>query len=151
MTGKLLARACAVCALTVALTAAVSSARSHSVVTLTFKGVATPFRFVDAVPRGESAGDMFVFGRALRANGKPAGRAQFVCVEADASRHAQQCSGTLRLRDGNLAVEGAVVGDTKRAQFAITGGTGAFVGRIGSLTTMMGPKDTSTLVVRLVG
>lgn len=119
--------------------------------TLVFAGGSAAFKMVDSAPRGESVGDEFIFGKPLSAAGKKVGRSQFVCVETDAGRHVQQCAGTLRLADGQLAAAGAVVGDTRRATFAVTGGTGAYEGVRGSLTSVMGRGDKSTISVHLIG
>jgi hypothetical protein len=101
--------------------------------------------FVDNPPRGTrrdrriSAGDLSVETAPVfdESNTTRLGASHFVCVATRGGTLARvtfQCSGTLALRQGTLALNfGGRPGEEVTA--AITGGTGAFEGRTGSAVT----------------
>ena len=88
---------------------------------------------VDIAPAGDSFGDLLVFANPLfdAANQKAAGESNGYCVRTEPGK-SWQCSWTMRLENGQLAVSGtyADVGDS---EFIISGGTGAYAGTRGSL------------------
>jgi hypothetical protein len=93
------------------------------------------FSFADMPPkrsgdRPPSPGDASIITyRVLDASGgKRIGRAQFVCIATDRRGEHEQCSGTIALRDGQLATQG----DAENV--AIVGGSGAYAGARGTAT-----------------
>jgi hypothetical protein len=92
------------------------------------------FHFVDVPPKraGDgppSPGDTSITTyRVFDGSGaKRLGRAQFVCVATDRGKH-EQCSGTIALRDGQIATQGDA------DHVAVVGGTGAYAGARGTAT-----------------
>ena len=157
---------------TAALTAAIAAAALAAAVavlpahgqapaatrTLTFTSTqsAADFKQVDAKPKGDSVGDTFIFSTTLRAAGKLAGRMEGDCLAIDARYEALDCSLVAILADGQLTARGAGldkpipgVGGTKE-EYAITGGTGAYVGASGVITRK-GNGKADTLTVLLAG
>lgn len=125
--------------------------------TLTFGSIqaARDFKQIDVKPEGDSVGDQFIFSTTLRAAGKVAGRMEGDCLAIDARYEALDCSLVAILADGQLTAAGAAtdkpipggVGGTKE-EYAITGGTGAFVGATGTITRKgNGKNDTLTVVL----
>lgn len=89
---------------------------------------------VDAPPAGAAAGSVspgdtaITTYRVLAPGGRRLGRAQLVCLATDRGGSHQQCSGTIALHDGQLAIQGDV------AHIAIVGGSGAYAGAHGTAT-----------------
>jgi hypothetical protein len=123
--------------------------------TLTFASTQSPrdFKSIDVKPKGDSVGDRFVFSTTLRAAGKVAGRMEGDCLAIDGRFEALDCSLVAILADGSLTAAGAAVdkpipgvGGTKE-QYAVTGGTGAYVGATGVITRSGNGKDDKLTVV----
>ncbi|MGH2967973.1 MAG: hypothetical protein ACRDK0_02735 [Solirubrobacteraceae bacterium] len=109
-------------------------------------------RMIDARPKGPSVGDRWLLASTLRRAGKTAGRLEGDCVGVDKRFGVLQCSVIVILADGRLTLQGASV--SKRIpgvggtgeEYAITGGTGAYVGASGTMRrTGNGDRDTLTL------
>jgi hypothetical protein len=93
------------------------------------------FRFVDLPPKRAGDGppspgdESIVTYRVYDASGaKRLGRAQFVCVATDRRGKHEQCSGTIALRDGQIATQGDA------GNVAVVGGSGAYAGARGTAT-----------------
>jgi hypothetical protein len=112
-------------------------------------------RSIDAPPRGESMGDSFVFASTLRNGSALAGRMEGDCVAIDVKFEGLQCTLTAVLGDGSIALQGAslakhIPGATAPSEdvYAVTGGTGAYVGATGSMKRS-GNGRTDKLVFEL--
>jgi hypothetical protein len=111
-------------------------------------------KFIDAKPTGTSVGDGFLLSSLMHRDGKVAGRVEGQCVLLDRTYHAQMCTITAILADGRITLQGAGldkklagVGGTDEV-YAITGGTGAYVGATGSMTRKgNGQRDTLTFTL----
>jgi len=105
---------------------------------------------IDLPPRGQSVGDRFVFASTLRRQAKLVGRMEGDCLAVDLKFEGLQCTLTAVLTDGSITLQGASLGKrlpgaTAPAQdvYAITGGTGAYVGATGTMRrTGNGKTDT---------
>jgi hypothetical protein len=79
-------------------------------------------------PQGESAGDLSVFGGALRSGGKSAGKFQAECVHVSSDH--SQCSLTGAIRGGQIAAVPAYgkgfSGTQPVSRYPIAGGTGSY-------------------------
>ena len=117
-------------------------------ITLFEREDAGTFRFVDNPPRsrarGEepdvSSGDEFVLTIPLFHRSKDrAGTLHGHCVATRArksfARSTFLCRAVIKLGTGTLAIEGVFTGSPEESPFAITGGTGAYEGARGSLTS----------------
>jgi hypothetical protein len=107
------------------------------------------FGAVDNAPAGVSVGDSIAFSRIVaRRSGERVGRIDVTCTttagETAETAH-QACHGVLTLNDGQLALETAIEGVPTSAEVAVTGGTGAYFGASGVMTSVVQP-DTSELV-----
>jgi hypothetical protein len=113
-------------------------------------------RAIDAPPRGDSVGDRFVFASSLRSSGKLAGRMEGDCLAVDLRFEGMQCTLTAVLADGSITLQGAsltkhIPGATAPSQdvYAITGGTGAYVGAAGTMRRSgNGKTDTDVFELR---
>ena len=144
-----LATGAAVAAAT-ALPATGQQAPAAQTLTLTSVTARGSERAIDTPPKGESAGDRFIFASTLRRGSAMAGRMEGDCLAADARFEGLQCTLTAVLADGSITLQGASLnkklpgattpaGDT----YAITGGTGAYVGATGTMTRSgNGKRDT---------
>jgi hypothetical protein len=126
--------------------------------TLTFKGLDEPlprdFKTVDLKPRGLSTGDQFLAAGSMRSGGRVAGRGHVICTIIDRSYKGQDCHFVLVLRDGTITADGGGLDrllpgqhdpDPLQDEFAVTGGTGAYDGASGTLTTR---RDRVTITLR---
>jgi hypothetical protein len=100
------------------------------------------FHFVDNKPIGgpnapPSLGDMFAFSSTLWTRaGKRAGTLYATCVVASGGRrNVMQCNGTFALKGGELSAI-ALVRDEEVTHIAIVGGTGAYEGARGQVTSV---------------
>ncbi len=87
---------------------------------------ATSDKFFDNKPKGDSLGDLIVFGNSVydKTNTHKVGRDQGSCIRTVVGK-AWECSFTTLLAQGSLVVEGPF-DDTHSSVLAITGGTGAY-------------------------
>jgi hypothetical protein len=125
--------------------------------TLTFVSTekANDEKFVDAKPKGYSVGDSFLLSSLLHQGGHVAGRIEAHCSLQDPTYHAQACTITAILADGQITLQGAGldkklpgVGATGEV-YAITGGTGAYVGASGTMSRKgNGRRDTLTFTLQ---
>jgi hypothetical protein len=113
------------------------TARTLTLTSVTAKGSE---HAIDAPPNGDSAGDRFVFASTLRNGAAMAGRMEGDCLAVDAKFEGLQCTLTAVLTDGSITLQGASLnkklpGSTTPAGdvYAITGGTGAYVGATGTM------------------
>lgn len=112
-------------------------------------------KFIDAKPKGYSVGDRFLLSSLLHSGSKIAGRVEAACSLQDPTYHAQACTLTVILADGQITLQGAGldkrlpgVGDPGEV-YAVTGGTGAYVGASGAMTRKgNGKKDTLTFTLQ---
>ena len=111
----------------------------------------TSGHFTDTPPRGESAGDSFVFTDRLMQHGSRVGRDVVKCDVIRVTRRAffGQCDATLTFRGrGDITVHGklefsANSGDTQ--VLAVTGGTGEFEGASGRFEVIDTPNKPGDL------
>jgi hypothetical protein len=112
-------------------------------------------KFIDAKPKGPSIGDGFLLSSLLHSGSKIAGRIEGQCVLLDPTYHAQMCTITAILGGGRITLQGGGldkkvpgIGGTDET-YAVTGGTGAYVGAAGSMTRKgTGKKDTITFTLQ---
>jgi hypothetical protein len=138
---KLLAAA-AVAAVTALCAAGAGSAASGTTFHLVEKDAGG--NFVDNKPFAKpgtqtaSIGDMFVFSSTLLTRGnKHAGTLYGSCVAATAgTRPTFECTGTFALAGGELALQTITREPDKVTHIAIVGGTGAYEGARGSVTSV---------------
>lgn len=112
---------------------------------------------VDARPKGTTAGDVIVFSTSLRRDGKPDGRAEFVQTVVDPRYRGVSMRADLLLADGTLELQGAGLGrrapggarPSSETDMAVVGGTGAYAGARGTLTSAGGARRGLTLTIRL--
>jgi hypothetical protein len=113
-------------------------------------------RAIDAPPRGDSVGDRFVFASTLRRDGALVGRMEGDCLAVDLKFEGLQCTLTAVLADGSITLQGAslakhIPGARAPSQdvYAITGGTGAYVGAAGTMRRSgNGKTDTDVFELR---
>jgi hypothetical protein len=77
--------------------------------TLTFVSTEKPNdeKFIDAKPKGYSVGDRFLLSSLLHSGSKIAGRVEAACSLQDPTYHAQACTLTVILADGQITLQGA--------------------------------------------
>ena len=94
---------------------------------------------VDLGKKGDSRGDLLVFSNEVfdADNKTPVGSDQGYCVRIIAGK-SWECFWTLVLKTGQITVEGPFM-DEGDSLFAVTGGTGEYVGARGSMT--LHPRD----------
>ena len=94
---------------------------------------------VDLAAKGDSVGDMLVFANGIfdAANKTQIGTDQGYCVRTIVGK-SWECVWTLTLKAGQITVEGPFL-DVGDSLFAVTGGTGSYVGAKGSLK--LHPRD----------
>jgi hypothetical protein len=113
-------------------------------------------RSIDAPPRGDSVGDRFVFASTLRDGNALAGRMEGDCLAVDLKYEGMQCTLTAVLADGSITLQGASLGKRipgasapSQDVYAITGGTGAYVGASGTMRRSgNGKTDTDVFELR---
>ena len=98
--------------------------------------------FIDNPPRQTrrhpqpSVGDEFIFSSPMYdESGARAGTVVFHCVIAPGKSRTTDCSGNAKLKDGTITVAGRA-SDSQTTVVAITGGTGAYEGARGSVTSV---------------
>ena len=150
-----LAAGAAVAAAT-ALPATGQEAPAARTLTLTSVQAKGAERSIDAPPRGDSVGDRFVFASTLRDGKALAGRMEGDCLAVDLKYEGLQCTLTAVLADGSITLQGAslsrrVPGASAPSAdvYAITGGTGAYVGVSGTMRRSgNGKTDTDVFELR---
>ncbi|WP_375772295.1 dirigent protein [Archangium gephyra] len=109
-------------------------------------GIATP---VDLGPPGDSPGDMFVFDQPLLNEAREnIGSNSGYCVRTLPGQFSE-CQWTLTMADGTITVAGREA-EMGTSRIPIIGGTGAFEGASGVLTTTPNGDRTFTQVLTLL-
>jgi Dirigent-like protein len=111
------------------------------------------FNVVDNRPRSRngrnpsvSAGDLLMFSTPLlnQANAR-VGTLEALCTATRSGRTFERasfhCNGTFRLRDGSLALSATFRGSDDTPLIAVVGGTGAYEGARGSVTSRNLPRE----------
>lgn len=147
---------------TAAILAAGSGAQAPTArtITLVTKEQTNAGAFVDAAPRARnprrpnaSAGDAFVISETLydAAGAARVGTLSATCTFTRPTRNPENaptmCQGVYHLSDGDIVGAGLLSGDPVR--LAVTGGTGAYAGARGTLTTTES-RTGSTDVIELL-
>lgn len=134
---------------------AVSASGQAAPTTIQLTGLDDNFKFIDVAPMGGerkpfSEGDSFAIGGRLLAGGKAAGTSNVVCTVTQPGRKGlSECTGTLVLADGGITFAGVSAVATNVDVFAVTGGTGSYVGATGTVTEREGKGDKIPLTVKL--
>lgn len=121
------------------------------------------FGFVDNPPKVKrtkgraprlSVGDLLVFSSPIAdQQGSRVGRLHVQCVVSvpGTSRTAEQvCTGVFRLKDGLIGVAAALAGEPTTVSAIVTGGTGAYEGARGTLTSVSHRNGSSTDTLHLL-
>jgi hypothetical protein len=140
----------------VALPATGQEAPAARTLTLTSVQAQGAEHAIDTPPRGDSVGDRFVFASTLRNGAKLAGRMEGDCLAVDVKFEGMQCTLTAVLADGSITLQGAsltkhIPGATAPSTdvYAVTGGTGAYVGAAGTMRRSgNGKTDTDVFELR---
>ncbi len=105
-------------------------------------------------PRRFSVGDMEVFSIPVAdRQGNRVGRYDGQCVivrPGTPKAHPEMCSAVYRLKDGLISVATTLVGEARRFTATITGGTGAYEGARGTLTSVARKGGGSTDTLHLI-
>jgi hypothetical protein len=135
---------------------AVATASSRSAVTsIELVQHDAHFQFVDVAPRGgvqkpPSEGDEYVIGGSLSEAGKPAGTSNLVCTVTQPGRAgASECVGSIVVAGGTISMSGFSRIATNGDVFAVTGGTGRYVGATGTVVSSQGKGGADDLAIRL--
>ena len=100
-----------------------------------------PFKFIDMPPkvtrkRGPSTGDELIFANKLTdASGKAAGTLMATCTFTP-RRGTLLCDGVFKLASGTISGTGISSASSRKTTISITGGTGAYEGARGSVTSV---------------
>jgi len=109
---------------------------------LKLRAVVKQVTYLDLDDPGPSLGDQYVFSEVLRKHGRRVGESGVHCTVVKIAppyggTQTRQCVATLRLRRGQITVQGLnevqSLDDPGPFTFAITGGTGAYSGASGKL------------------
>jgi allene oxide cyclase len=97
---------------------------------------------IDLGTKGDTVGDMLVFANGVfdPANTTQIGTDQGYCVRTIVGK-SWECNWTLTLKAGQITVEGPFM-DAGDSSFAVTGGTGKYVGAKGSMK--LHPRDAKS-------
>lgn len=116
---------------------------------------------VDAKPKGPSIGDTWQGAGNVTENGARIGRVQLTTTLVDAKYQSGLQTGTLILPDGMIAYQGSGIGkkipgipfDGDVNVYAITGGTGVYVGAGGTitLTSVRGSRTKVSAALKFTG
>jgi allene oxide cyclase len=134
----------------VSLASASPAAKAPRTLTLISADTGQGELYIDAGPKGESAGDTIIFSELLydRARAKkPIGHVEVVCINT--SLNAARCNGTLFLAAGKIEAAGAIH-FRKTFRIPVVGGTGAYSGTGGELQITELSETRDRYVVRLV-
>ena len=113
-------------------------------------------RAIDLPPKGDSVGDRFAFASTLRNGRAFAGRMEGDCEAIDVKFEGMQCTLTAVLTDGTITLQGVAMGKRLPGAsgppadlYAVTGGTGAYVGASGTMKRSgNGKVDTDVFELR---
>ena len=96
---------------------------------------------IDLAAKGDSVGDMLVFANTVfdAANKVQVGTDQGFCIRTVIGK-SWECFWTLTLKAGQITIEGPFA-DTGDSTFAVTGGTGKYMGAKGSMK--LHPRDAT--------
>jgi hypothetical protein len=112
------------------------------------------FDMFDVGEKGDSAGDRNTSAATLEVDGDVAGRMQGVCTTLDNAYEGHQCHLAIILEGGSLTLASGGVRkaipnvDGRGDIFAVTGGTGDYVGAAGEMTV---GEDGQQLTITLLG
>jgi hypothetical protein len=121
-----------------AVLAAVPATGAASTTTLHLTEKQTFQRYVDNGVKGESAGDIRIFGGPVYSAGKRVGHDRISCVVG------KTCTETLWLQGGTLVADHVIV-RPPRFTAAITHGTGAYAGARGTAEIVLGKVSRYTI------
>ena len=156
-----LAAAAVTAPIVVAVLATSGSANHPGSRTFTLIEAGGNFEFRDNPPRTQnrrnpsvSAGDLLLItSRLLNQENSRVGRLDAVCTATGPGRTFNRahfhCSGTYTLSDGSLALSAAFKGSEENAPIAVVGGTGAYEGAHGSVTSRNLPRDRTESTVHI--
>jgi hypothetical protein len=145
----------ALLALAVAATAVATASSRSAVGSIELVQRDAHFEFVDVAPKGgmqkpPSEGDEYVIGGALSEAGKPAGTSNLVCtVTQPGSAGASECVGSVVVAGGAISFSGLSRIASNGDVFAVTGGTGRYVGASGTVVSSPGKGGADDLLIRL--
>ena len=143
--------------LTIAIAAGSAGVASESPSTLIYRGFETgrDAKVVDVRPKGESVGDRYLASMTLRKAGAVAGRLEVECTAVDGTYEGHMCTLVAIVEDGTLTFQSAGVGRAipnvgePAEVYAVTGGTGSYVGAGGTMTVEPTTKgDRVTIELR---
>jgi hypothetical protein len=121
-----------------ALVVAVPATAAASTTTLHLTEKQTFQRYIDKGAKGESAGDIRIFGGPVYSAGKRVGHDRISCVVG------KTCTDTIWLQGGTLVAAHVVV-RPPRFSAAITRGTGAYAGVRGTAEVVLGRVSQYTI------
>lgn len=113
------------------------------------------FGAVDNPPlEATSIGDSIAFSRVVaKRTGTPVGRIDVTCIVTAAPTSAdahQVCHGVLTLPRGQITLETAIVGAPTIAHVAVTGGSGAYAGASGVMTSVVQESGEELITLSLL-
>lgn len=109
-------------------------------------GIATP---IDVGPTGDSPGDMFVFDQPLLNEAKEnIGSNSGFCVRTLPGQFSE-CQWTLTMADGSITVAGREA-ETGTSMIPVIGGTGAYIGVSGVMSSTPNGDRTYTQLLTLI-
>ena len=132
-----------------------NAAADETVLSFLLSDRAVVSKYIDMGRKGPSIGDRHLTSVSLEQDGAIAGRIEIECVAIDRVYQGQTCDLAAQLSDGTLFFEG--IGFHKRIPnvgagddtvYAITGGSGAYVGAEGEVS--IGLDDTGPVEIRLL-
>ena len=96
---------------------------------------ATSDTVADIAPRGDSDGDVLVFGNRVfdKTDARAVGRDQGYCLRISAQKGRWECAWTTFLAAGQITVEGPFYDAQPVSTLAVTGGTGSYKNPRGEL------------------
>ena len=102
------------------------------------------------LPKKGSLGDTLTI--AGRLTGDRTGTSGLVCTVIQAGKGGSElCQGIAKLPDGTIVFSGRSNQDDSPSPLAVTGGTGAYAGAGGTITTKDGKHDTTLVTITLEG
>jgi hypothetical protein len=138
-------------AMVVGTTLTVASAGGNEV-ELRFRAKTTEQTFLDLGEKGESLGDQFIFHDVLRQAGERVGHDGGVCTLTSVDQSQAQCLVTAWLAEGQITIQGLIVESGEfpaRFVFAVTGGTGQYVGASGEVHVIQKSETLARIIVHL--